>query len=493
MMLILSGFLITGCNSSSNDALLLLEAESGSVNPGTCTEDGPKVTSSNPAEGDNPVPINTLITVNFSEVMNPTSIESPDSGNPLVTFTLKNSGGVFVAGTVIMNSAHTIANFTPDDPLEINTEYTATITNVAVSAGGTSLSCTYRWSFTTGTATDTTAPTIALTGPVNGASDVILSKSVQTTFSKAMNPLTIDDVSFTLKDGATPVPGTVTYIGLVATFKPTSPLTADTINTAEITKRAKDLAGNAYAGGGATNPWEFTTVDTADVGEGPLPVDLGTAGDFVILAKSGISTTGTTAIGGDIGVSPIKAVGLTGFSQTMDASGEFSTSDYVTAPGKLYASDYAVPTPAKMTAAISDMETAYTDAAGRTLPAPTIDLGAGDISNLTLTPGLYKWGTGVSMDNRGVTLSGGANDVWILQISGNLTVASGAIVILGGSAQAKNIFWQVAGQATLGTTSQFKGIILCQTLIAIQNGASFTGRALAQTAVTLNANAITAP
>jgi hypothetical protein len=212
----------------------------------------------------------------------------------------------------------------------------------------------------------------------------------------------------------------------------------------------------------------------------------------VILAKSGISTTGTTSIGGDIGVSPIKAVGLTGFSQGMDASGQFSTSIYVTAPGKLYAADYAVPTPAKMTAAVSDMETAYTDAAGRTLPDHT-ELGAGDISGLNLAPGLYKWGTGVLMDNTGVTLTGGANDVWIFQISGNLTVASGAIVTLGGSAQAKNVFWQVAGQATLGTTSQFKGIILCQTLIAVQNGATLTGRALAQTAVTLDANAITAP
>ena len=157
--------------------------------------------------------------------------------------------------------------------------------------------------------------------------------------------------------------------------------------------------------------------------------------------------------------------------------------------GKVYAADYAPPTPANMTTAVSDMETAFTDAAGRTLPDFT-ELGAGDISGLTLAPGLYKWGTGVLITS-GVTLSGGANDVWIFQIAGNLTVSNGAIVTLSGGAQASNVFWQVAGETTLGTTSDFKGIILCQTLIALNTGAVMNGRALAQTAVTLDANTIT--
>jgi hypothetical protein len=132
------------------------------------------------------------------------------------------------------------------------------------------------------------------------------------------------------------------------------------------------------------------------------------------------------------------------------------------------------------------METAYTDAAGRTLPDFT-ELGAGNIDGLTLVPGLYKWGTGVTIPT-GVTLTGGANDVWIFQIAQDLTVGNGAIVTLSGGAQATNIFWQVAGQVTLGTTSQFKGIILCQTLIQMNTGAKLEGRALAQTAVTLDSN-----
>jgi len=140
-----------------------------------------------------------------------------------------------------------------------------------------------------------------------------------------------------------------------------------------------------------------------------------------------------------------------------------------------------------LTTAVSDMEIAYTDAAGRTVPAPITELGAGNIGGLVLAPGLYKWGTGVSIPIGGVTLTGGANDVWIFQIAQNLTVANGAIVTLNG-ALAKNVFWQVAGQATLGTTADFKGTILSQTLISLNTGAVMTGRALAQTAVTLEAN-----
>ena len=220
------------------------------------------------------------------------------------------------------------------------------------------------------------------------------------------------------------------------------------------------------------------------------PVNLGTAGNFVILAKSGISTTGTTSITGDIGVSPIDSSAITGFGLIMDSSNKFSTSSLVT--GKVYAADYTTPTPASMTAAISDMETAYTDAAGRTNPTAT-ELYAGDITGKTITPGLYKWGTGVLISAGGVTLSGGANDVWIFQIAQDLTVDNGAIVTLSGGAQAKNIFWQVAGQTTLGTTANFKGIILSKTLISMNTGATLNGRALAQTAVTLDANAVTAP
>ncbi|NOT01828.1 MAG: DUF3494 domain-containing protein [Phycisphaerales bacterium] len=222
---------------------------------------------------------------------------------------------------------------------------------------------------------------------------------------------------------------------------------------------------------------------------GPAPVVLGTAGDFVILAKSGIDTVPNSVVTGDIGVSPIDSTAITGFSLTLDASTTFSTSPQVT--GLVFAADYSAPTPAEMTAAISDMETAFTNAAGRPTPDFT-ELGAGDISGLTLVPGLYKWGTGVLISTD-VTLSGGSNDVWIFQIAGGITQASATSVVLAGGALPKNIFWQAFGAVALDTTAHFEGIVLSQTEITLATGASINGRLLSQTAVSLDQNTVTEP
>lgn len=292
---------------------------------------------------------------------------------------------------------------------------------------------------------------------------------------------------------AVTVPNGTNVTALVATFTNTGA----SVTVAAAPQTSGTTANNftapvAYlvtAADASTVTYNVTvTVSTA---AGPAPVNLGTAGNFVILAKTGVSTTGTTAVIGDIGVSPAAASYLTGFSLIADPSNVFSTSSLVT--GSLYAANYAVPTPSNMTTAVSDMETAFTDAAGRTVPAAVTELGAGDISGMTLAPGLYKWGTGVLITGVGVTLSGGANDVWIFQIAQNLTVSNSAIITLSGGAQAKNIFWQVSGQTLLGTAADFKGIILCQTLISLNTGAVMTGRALSQTAVTLDASTVTKP
>jgi len=218
-------------------------------------------------------------------------------------------------------------------------------------------------------------------------------------------------------------------------------------------------------------------------GLGPVPVNLGTAGTFALLSKTGITDVYASAIVGDVGTSPITGAAL------LLTCGEVS--------GKVFVVDAAGPLPCAINnasfldTAVLDMGFAYDDAAGRVFP-DFIELGAGEIGGLTLEPGLYKWGTGLLISTD-VTLTGGPDDVWIFQVAGTLNQANGTRVTLAGGARAKNIFWQVAGAATLGTTAHFEGILLGKTLIAANTGASVNGRLLAQTAVTLQMNAVTQP
>jgi len=209
----------------------------------------------------------------------------------------------------------------------------------------------------------------------------------------------------------------------------------------------------------------------------------------VILAKSGISTVTTSAVTGNIGVSPIDSTMITGFSLTLAGPGTFSTSSQLI--GMAYAADYTSPTDTNLTTAVGNMETAFTDAAGRPTPDFT-EHGAGDISGLTMVPGLYKWGTGLLISTN-ITLAGGPNDVWIFQIGEGITQESGAKVVLSGGALAKNIFWQTAGAVTLGTGAHLEGIVLSKTEITLATGATVNGRLLSQTAVTLDASTVTQP
>jgi ice-binding like protein len=249
---------------------------------------------------------------------------------------------------------------------------------------------------------------------------------------------------------------------------------------------------------------ELITIDTLSPGggtgtgsgHGPAPVVLGTAGaltcacSYAILAKTAVANTGTSTITGNIGLSPAFATGITGLALTLDASTQFSTSAQVPSPGKVYAADYGVPTPANLTAAVNNMQTAYTDAAGRTLPDHT-ELGAGNIGGLTLPAGLYKWSTAVLIPTS-VTLSGSANDTWIFQIAQGLTQSSATSVILTGGALAQNVVWQVAGIVTIGTTAHMEGEVLSQTQIVLNTGATANGRLLAQSQVTLDGNTVVA-
>ncbi len=342
-------------------------------------------------------------------------------------------------------------------------------------------------------------PTVISSSPSNGATNVPTSTNssknivtgtvVTAIFSQPMDPATINSslagklLTFTLKEtSGNNVSGTVAMnaANTVATFTPTAfALNTNTSYTATVTTAAKDAGGTAMA-----NPvvWSFTTKAFASIAQ--APVSLGAAGTFAILSKTGITDVYASAINGDVGTSPITgaAIGLT--------CGEVKT-------GIVYSVDAAGPLPctvtnaALLTSAVGDMETAYLDAAGRTLPDVT-ELGAGEIGGLTLVPGLYKWGTGLLISTN-VTLSGGPNDVWIFQVAGTLNQANATRVTLAGGALPKNIFWQVAGAVTIGTTAHFEGVVLAKTMIAVKTGASANGRLLAQTAVTLQMNTVTQP
>ncbi|KAJ6514748.1 antifreeze protein [Mycena vulgaris] len=221
---------------------------------------------------------------------------------------------------------------------------------------------------------------------------------------------------------------------------------------------------------------------------GPARVNLRTAANYTILAETGVTTVPPSVITGAVAVSPIAATAMTGFSLTLDSTGQFSTSHQVT--GHLYGADYAVPTPSMLSIAIADMGTAFTDATGRTTPNFT-NLASGGIGGLILTPGLYKWTTGVSL-SRDIFIAGSATDRWIFQVTGTLTLATGVKMGLAGGALAKNIVWVVTGAVTAEVGSHIEGVVLGQTGITLKTGATANGRLLAQTLVALQQATVTA-
>jgi hypothetical protein len=338
-----------------------------------------------------------------------------------------------------------------------------------------------------------TEPTVVSSSPSNRATNVptstntsdnvVTGTAVAATFSQPMDPTTVNLLTFTVTEAnGNDVPGTVVMndANTVATFTPTSSaLNPNTSYIATVTTAAKNAAGVAMG-----NPiaWIFTTNAVEFTGQTPVP--LGTAGRFAILTKSGITDVFPSVINGDVGASPI-----TGAAIHLKCS-EIKT-------GTVYSVNAAGPKPCRvtdpslLTKAVGDMEIAYTNAAGRKLPNFT-NLGGGLIGGLTLGPGLYKWDTRVLISTN-VALSGGSDAVWIFQIAGTLTQANATRVILKRGALPKNIFWQTSGAVAIGTTAHFEGVILAKTKIAMKTGASANGRLLAQTAVTLEKNAVTRP
>jgi hypothetical protein len=215
-------------------------------------------------------------------------------------------------------------------------------------------------------------------------------------------------------------------------------------------------------------------------------INLRSTANYAILAGSLISNVPTSAVTGNIGLSPAAGSKITGFGggeitgivYTVDASGPAGS----------------VPNAVGLTAAKGDLTTAYNDAAGRT--STDIVLLAGNIGGLTLTPGLYKSNGSLQISSGDLTFDakGDATAVFIIQIASTLNTTSGRKVILQGGALASNIFWQVGTSATLGTTSVFKGTIMADQSISLNTGATIEGRLLARiAAVTINKSIVIKP
>ncbi len=219
------------------------------------------------------------------------------------------------------------------------------------------------------------------------------------------------------------------------------------------------------------------------------PVELASASNYAILAKTGISTVPNSNVYGDVAVSPISSAAMTGFAMSLDPGGQWSASSQIN--GKAYAINYDPATSLKVTTALSDMETAYNDAAGRpNEDVERINLGAGDISGEILTPGVYTFNVPIHFE-ADIAFEGDENDVFIMQTTSSVLQAAGTKVRLLGGVQAKNIFWQVATSVNVGAGAQMQGVLLAKTHVVFMTGSYLNGRVLTQTACNLMMATIT--
>ncbi|WP_291271821.1 Ig-like domain-containing protein [Geothrix sp.] len=409
------------------------------------------------------VPTNTAITATFTEDMAPASISA-------ASFTVTTAApGVSPAGSVSYAVGARTATFTPSTPttLVAGTTYTATITTAATDLAGNALAgnqaalpaaSNYIWTFTTA-ALVTPPPTITLTNPANLATNVAVNSSVNATFSKAMDPLTLTTATFTVQPTGPPlgslVVGALTYnaVTQIATFTPTSPLAASTSYTATITG-AKDLSGNALVAGLASNPWTFTTGTVA----APGGVALGSAGTFGIMATAAITNTGAgTLINGDVSLEPGTSNGLL----PVQVNGTIHINDTVSHQARI------------------DLLVAY-NFAKNLPPGTTISAGAdlAAVYPLGVPPGTYTSGSTILVSTPLILDAGGnANAVWVFQIGSSLTTT--ASVSLANGAQAKNVFWVPTLDATVGVGTIFYGTIVSGRDVTAKTGSVINGRILA--------------
>jgi hypothetical protein len=326
---------------------------------------------------------------------------------------------------------------------------------------------------------DPIAPTaISSVTPENRATEVSRNASIEIGFSEAMDPSTINDNTIIVLDGTTFVPTVINYSDRKAVVTPVNNLMPLTAYTVTVYTGAKTTSGKSLP---CNTIMSFTTGGSVAIQQ---KVPLGYAYDYVIVGRTTIDNRSTSSITGNVALFPATSTNITGLSLT-NASG-YAVSSQV--DGKIYATDLVASAPASLTYAVDNMVTAYTNAAARTSP-DFVDLKSGNIGGKTLTPGLYKWTSNVTIPST-VVLSGDPNDVWIFQIDGDLTTGPAVNIVLEGNVLVENIFWQVTGKVTVGLESHFEGVILSKGGITLLKGASLNGQLLSQAGVDLDNNVI---
>lgn len=438
----------------------------------------PTVTATDPNNNATGVPLNKVISATFSVPMDPSTLNSS-------TFYVKH--GTYTVPGVISYSGSTVY-FTPT-LLVADTDYTVTITTGAKSVSGMALASNYVWNFRTG-ATAALVPTVTSTDPANNATGVDVNKTVTANFNMAMDPSTINGTTFTLKQGATAITGTVSYSGATASFNPTTALAAGTTYTATITNGAKSLAGVALA---SNYTWNFTTANAVIVTPPPVIAGL----DFGVFGgEAGITNQGlNTVINGSIGTTAASTL-ITGFHD--GTTGDTYTETPLNrglVTNRIHAAPPAPGSAASAQIAANGLlaaQQAYLAISPAQKPGGT-DPGAGELGGLTLPPGVYKSaGATFKITNGDLTLDakGDPNAVWIFQTAAGLTVGiagpNGAkSVKLVNGAQAKNVFWYVGTAAVINGAG---GGVMTGTIISTAGITFSTAGNAAQTV--LNGRAI---
>lgn len=496
-VLLLSAMAV-GCGGGSGGRDPILGSDGGAVLI------APRVIQTVPTAGATGVAIDTTVSARFDKEMAPSTISG-------TSFTLTGPGTTAVPGLVTYNAAARTATFnptTPTDNLSPDTKYTATVTTDAKDSAGIALASNFAWVFTT--AANAGAPTVTSVNPLDPGSSACVERVITASFSRSMDPATINSpmATFTVKStpGGVNVPGTVTYDlpTRVASFTATGGFVLAGAYTATISTAAKDLSGLALA---ADKVWSFQATGLPCVTPPVIPNILGTVSNYGIFGGSaGMTNMGTqtliTRSGGgtaDIGTIATATSTITGFQDSaLDVYTVVAGVNQGIVSGKILTCTTSTTGPtnptngvnavscAKATQARLDAQTAYIALAAMPdsgLPTPA------NLAGVTLAPGVYKAPSGSFMIQGGdLTLDaqGNPNAVFVFQMASTLTVggpgaAAPQSVKLINGALAKNVYWQVGTAAIINAAG---GGTMAGTIISSAGAAFSTAGNV--TPVTLN-------